>query len=204
MHIDWRRSPCTHSQLSFKRLDPDKLKVSGVVRLADKYLLESLQKHLIQQVISDWPTTLQEWDIRDAEIQAIRKAADADTTSKARKELVPEPVAAILFAEEFGCRQILPAAFYQLAQTKLSHNWDDEGIKRDPWMESLPLARWSLLEKENLVRCLQGFQALDDYRVDATALMSEKFLCFLSWVMERKGTRRPLEATNVSPLWESW
>ena len=200
MHIDWRRSPCTHSQ----RLDPDKLKVSGVVRLADKYLLESLQKHLIQQVISDWPTTLQEWDIRDAEIQAIRKAADADTTSKARKELVPEPVAAILFAEEFGCRQILPAAFYQLAQTKLSHNWDDEGIKRDSWMESLPLARWSLLEKENLVRCLQIFQALDDYRVDATALMSEKFLCFLSWVMERKGTRRPLEATNVSPLWESW
>ena len=54
-------------------------------------------------------------------------------------------------------------------------------------METLPLARWSLLEKENLVRCLQGFQALDDYRVDATALMSEHCLYFLSWVMDDEG-----------------
>ncbi|KAI0685439.1 hypothetical protein C8T65DRAFT_168711 [Cerioporus squamosus] len=165
------------SQLSFKRLDPNKpIQISGVIRLADKYLLEPLHDHLVQQVASDWPTTLQAWDIREAEIQAIRKAAADEKDRKKFWELVPEPVAAVLFAEEFGCPQILPAAFYQLAQTNFNRDWNDTGIHNDSWQWDTLLARWSLLEKDNLVRCLHGFQSLDDYHADAYSLLSKH--CF--------------------------
>ncbi len=137
---------------SFKRLDPDKaLAISGVVRLAVKYLLEPLRNHLVQQIVSDYPTTLEEWDIRDAEIQATRKAVFAQKTTKLSR-IIPEPVAAIIFAQEFGCPQILPAAFYQLAQINFKDAWEDLDEEVPPWMNSIPAARWSLLEKDNLVR----------------------------------------------------
>ncbi len=156
-------------------MDPNKpLELSGVIRLADKYLLEPLHDYLVQQVASDWPTTLQEWDIREAELQAIRKVAAED--KKKYWELVPEPVAAILFAKEFGCSQILPAAFYQLAQTNFNLDWDKEWIQNDEYQWNTRLARWSLLEKDDLVRCLHGFQSLVDYRIDAYFLLSDQ--CF--------------------------
>ena len=59
--------------MTFRRFDPNTpLVVSGVIRLADKYCIESLREHLIQVVVSDWPTTLEEWDFFQAEIQAIK------------------------------------------------------------------------------------------------------------------------------------
>ncbi|KAI0703883.1 hypothetical protein C8T65DRAFT_830892 [Cerioporus squamosus] len=163
------------------RLDPNKpVEVSGVIRLADKYLLEPLHDHLVQQVASDWPTTLHEWDIREAELQAIRKVSNQE-----EKQLwgrIPEPVAAILFAQEFGCPQLLPAAFYQLAQINFKHAYEvgDKPIDRYslPW--TTPVARWSLLEKDNLVRCMHGFQSIDDYYPDLCGLLSEN--CFPHWV----------------------
>ncbi|TFK89419.1 hypothetical protein K466DRAFT_597824 [Polyporus arcularius HHB13444] len=172
------------SQLSFKRLDPNKpIELSGVIRLADKYLLEPLHDYLVQQVASDWPTTLQEWDIREAELQAIRKVAAED--KKKYWELVPEPVAAILFAKEFGCSQILPAAFYQLAQTNFNRDWNDETIQNDSWQWDTLLARWTMLEKDDLVRFLHGCQSVDDYYVVADSLVSEH--CYPPWEHYEEG-----------------
>ncbi|RDX52303.1 hypothetical protein OH76DRAFT_204983 [Lentinus brumalis] len=174
--------PTQLGQLSFKRFDPDKaLKVSGVIRLADKYLLEPLHDHLVQEVASDWPTTLEEWGVRNAELQAIRNVIFMQKTTKVSR-FIPEPVSAILFAQEFGCPQILPSAFYQLAQINFKDTWDtlDREVSLFDWdaqrINNTPVARWSLLEKDNLVRCLHGFQSIDDFRPEEHFLLSEH--CF--------------------------
>ncbi|RPD60552.1 hypothetical protein L226DRAFT_559712 [Lentinus tigrinus ALCF2SS1-7] len=155
------------AELNFKRFDPSiPLVVSGAIRIADKYLIESLRDRLVKQVCADWPTTLQEWDQFDAELSVIRK------NEAAFCELIPEPISAILFAQEFGCTQILPAAFYQLSRIIYGYEWDNAEMRE--LMTLCPLARWSLLDKDpaNLVRCLRGFQELDNFYLDAFELLS--------------------------------
>ncbi|RDX52335.1 hypothetical protein OH76DRAFT_1345701 [Lentinus brumalis] len=157
------------SELSFKRFDPNTpLIIGGAIRIADKYLIEPLRDHLVKQVPAAWPTTLKEWDRFDDEISAIRKDVPQNPPTEhtiSVCDLIPEPVSAILFAQEFGCPEILPAAFYQLSRIKYTDNWDDQGKRRV--YPTVPQARWSLLEKENLVRCMHGFQKLDDFFPDA-------------------------------------
>ncbi|PIL28621.1 hypothetical protein GSI_08663 [Ganoderma sinense ZZ0214-1] len=161
--------------ITFKRHDPNTpLLASGVIRLADKYCLQSLHDHLVAQVVSDWPTTLHEWDVLQGEIAAVWKLALTAAhppfgglpSDGAFCDLVPEPVAAIRFAQEFGCPQILPAAFYQLAHIGLAADWrlrDHPGDPPDRAAKRDALARWSMLGEENLLRCLRGFQELDEY-----------------------------------------
>ena len=38
-------------------------------------------------------------------------------------DVIPEPVSAIVFAQEFGCPEILPAAFYRLLQIDFNDDW---------------------------------------------------------------------------------
>ena len=46
----------SRSELMFRGLDPDKLAlVSGVTRLADKYLLNALRTRFVEDIASDWP-----------------------------------------------------------------------------------------------------------------------------------------------------
>lgn len=161
-----RRSlTCNFRELHVQRLSPNTpLEVTGIVRLANKYMLDSLRDRLVQHVAEDWPRSLFDWDRQEAEIASM-KGSIANTSRHHRlpgyeafPDCVPEPVAAILFAQEFGCPGILPAAFYQLARTSVKQDWDTAkhmGLER--------LARWSLLDKEDLLRYLRGCQALDDY-----------------------------------------
>lgn len=115
----------------------------------------------MKRVVADWPCTLQEWDRQEAEISAM---ANAGTTSgKPCSKLsrsVPEPVAAIAFALEFGCTEVLPAAFYTLSRIPINCDWDRA---RPPGESSVRLARWSMLESHNFIRFLRGCSALDSY-----------------------------------------
>ncbi|KAM5546271.1 hypothetical protein V8D89_000397 [Ganoderma adspersum] len=163
------------SAITFKRHDPNTpILVSGVIRLADKYCLQSLHDHLVAQVVADWPTTLHEWDVLQSEIAAIWKLALTAANPPfgrlpddgAFSDLIPEPVAAIRFAQEFGCPQILPAAFYTLAHISLKADWrlrEHPGDPPDRAAKRNALARWAMLGEENLLRCLRGFQELDEY-----------------------------------------
>ncbi|KAI0703882.1 hypothetical protein C8T65DRAFT_741227 [Cerioporus squamosus] len=164
------------AELNFKRFDPNTpLVISRAICIADKYLIESLRDRLVKQVPTDWPTTLVEWDRFDAELSASRKMVRypyerlEDRITFA--DLIPEPVAAILFAQEFGCSQILPAAFYHLSRINATYDLDDQTMLHAT--QSM-LARWSLLKKdpENLVRCMHGFQMLDDFYLEAFELLS--------------------------------
>ncbi len=164
--------------MTFKRFDPKTpLIVSGVIRLADKYCIESLREHLIKVVVSDWPTTLQEWDIFQIEIQAVKDKLVITNAEKdprrvyiasARSDLrdhIPEPASAIAFAQEFGCYQILPAAFYQLATIAPTRSFHCNVSTSDPCV------RWDLLSKETLLRYIRGSNTLL-HTPDPVSLMS--------------------------------
>ena len=141
--------------------------MAGVTRLADKYLLETLRKHLIDLVVSDWPKTLQEWDYREKEVLACFDNGISNGQPRVC-DMFPEPVTAINFAREFGCTEILPAAFYQLSTMRVErHAWED-----DVHGDTLSRARWSLLDKDDLLRYIRGCQTLWSFRAD-----TEYFLC---------------------------
>ncbi|PIL28645.1 hypothetical protein GSI_08687 [Ganoderma sinense ZZ0214-1] len=166
--------------LVFKRHDPNTpLTISGVVRLADKYLIQPLHHCLVQQVCNDWPTTLDEYDIQQAELDKFLQVSRAHpfpkyTPDRGRlADAIPEPVSAILFAQEFGCPQILPAAFYSLSLIPLSDDWGNNSDWPHPARDH-PLARWSLLDKENLLRYTHGCQMLNEYRPDVWRFMCEE------------------------------
>ncbi|PIL26931.1 hypothetical protein GSI_10069 [Ganoderma sinense ZZ0214-1] len=155
------------SEIKIARWDPNTpIAVSPTVRIADKYLVDGLHKYLVQKVQDDWPLTLEDWDRREAEIEAMRRAKDISGAPSPSQSLspstsqppslahaVPEPASAIRFALEFGCPSILPAAFYQLARTHVMKDWDSPHsfVART----DLP-ARWTLLYSAELMRLLRG------------------------------------------------
>lgn len=161
------------TQMSFKRFDPNTpLVVPGVIRLADKYCIEALREHLIKVVVADWPTSLQEWDVFQIEIQAVKERLAIKNGGKKGPELehlcnyIPEPASAIVFAQEFGCPEILPAAYYQLLSISPHFEWDSD------WKKMALVARWSLLDRDTLLRCMKGFETVICYRPTPFQLLS--------------------------------
>ncbi|KAM5544005.1 hypothetical protein V8D89_002622 [Ganoderma adspersum] len=153
------------SKVDVRRWDPDTpLTVSPVVRIANKYLVDGQRAYIVSKVKEDWPLTLEDWDRREAEIEAMRsvKATSGEraSSSKPLAQSVPEPASAIRFALEFGCSEILPAALYQLSRTDTSYDWD----KPDSYdaHQDLP-ARWSLLEAPDPLCLLRGKQKLAEH-----------------------------------------
>ena len=169
--------------LVFKRHDPNiPLTVTGVIRLADKYLVKPLHRRLVQEVCEAWPATLVGYDIKQAEIDSL-SALPLDAPQKYQGRLadvIPEPASAILFAQEFNCPHILPAAFYTLSLIPITHDWD-----ANPQEYHEPLAKWSILRSENLIRYIHGFQSLNRYRPHPTAYMCED--CDDSWNVDSPG-----------------
>ncbi|KAM5546266.1 hypothetical protein V8D89_000392 [Ganoderma adspersum] len=155
------------SSLVFKRNDPNTpLAITGAVRLADKYLIEPLHRCLVQQVCQDWPASLDEYDIKQGEFDSLQEVALGNLDFKFSttaphggriSDVIPEPASAVLFAQEFGCPQILPAAFYRLSLIPVASDWNSRSSID-------PLARWSILDRDNLLRCMHGSQALREYR----------------------------------------
>ncbi len=83
---------------------------------------------------------------------------------------IPEPVSDILFAQGFPCPQIFPAAFHSLSLMPVTDDWGDNS----DWLHrarNKPLARWSLLDRENLLRYTRGCQMLNAYRPEVSAFM---------------------------------
>ena len=70
----------------------------------------------------------------------------------------PEPASAVMFAREFGCPEILPAAFYQLARTPITRDWDsvDDSPTARP-------ARWALVDSADFRRFVTGCDRLHKF-----------------------------------------
>ncbi|EIW56205.1 uncharacterized protein TRAVEDRAFT_50686 [Trametes versicolor FP-101664 SS1] len=144
------------------RWDPNApILLSPVIRLADKYVVEGLRASLIKRVVSDWPCTLAAWDASEGEANAILKHRVLSGTNTGRfVDQIPEPAAAIAFAREFGCTEILPAAFYQLCRINIKEDFEQTDHS---YLKYKRLARWSLLDLENITRYLHGREELRTY-----------------------------------------
>ncbi|EIW56248.1 uncharacterized protein TRAVEDRAFT_50728 [Trametes versicolor FP-101664 SS1] len=140
------------------------VELRGAVKLADKYLLDKARSSMIQRVTQDWPTTLDDCDINEGTRRAIERtmydAYRATSSSVALADRTPEPVSTIVFAQEHGCAEILPAAFYSLASIDVRSVWCEDPER---WVHMLmfPCARWELCDKDNLVRYITGRQSLE-------------------------------------------
>ncbi|PIL28650.1 hypothetical protein GSI_08692 [Ganoderma sinense ZZ0214-1] len=171
------------SSFVFKRHDPKTPGiVSGVIRLADKYLIEPLHHRLVQQVCDDWPTTLNDYDVHQAEIDALESLPERSAeffSYRLVRAGTPDPISAILFAREFGCPQILRAAFYRLSLTRATEYWSF-ATSTGEWPPA-PLARLAALDKGDLLRYIHGCQKLRDYEAPITALMCEE--CVMPWLV---------------------
>lgn len=180
------------SSLPCKGFEPNApLVLAGIVRLATKYQIDALRERLIQHVIADWPTTLAEWDRQQAVFEEIREQVDVQ-----RKELppdmrksgnanmkgpfyvdrIPEPAAALAFAREFDCPQILPAVYYRLAIADTDDDWEPHDGRNWMLYEGHDVVRWSLLTVEEIRRMLHGRHMLGIYAHSfTTARVPDKF-----------------------------
>lgn len=129
--------------------------MSGTLRIARKYELEELSSYLVKQVVDDWPVTLEDYDrLEVVYLENRRRWQSGRRDAKRYADLFPEPLAAIAFAREFDCPQILPAAYYHLTKVAFTDDWGAE--------ESTHLrARWFLADEVDLRRVLHGRSKLE-------------------------------------------
>ncbi|KAF8429956.1 hypothetical protein L210DRAFT_3073903 [Boletus edulis BED1] len=83
--------------------------LSSVLRLSTKYFIEHLRAQCLARLVHDWPTTLADWDRREA------AATDVNGRYTPR-DAYAHPVLAINLALELGIPEVLPSAFYDLSR----------------------------------------------------------------------------------------
>ncbi|PSR71219.1 hypothetical protein PHLCEN_2v12873 [Hermanssonia centrifuga] len=147
-------------KLGTKTLNPDILvSVAGLMRIADKYLIDSIVVSIAKRVKMDWPVTLEQWDNT---LACIRQPEKCDHS---QAHLLHDPLAAIRFATKFDIPEILPAAFYHLATI------DADGSLKQKDKYGLAPPRWKLLDPENQMRFIIGRERL--YKVALTNVNKE-------------------------------
>ncbi|KAI0791191.1 hypothetical protein C8Q75DRAFT_805551 [Abortiporus biennis] len=98
--------------LTFRRHDPDMpVKATKLMRLAEKYEVESVQKIIINHIKSEWPRNVYEWDVLQQEIKNVARNYD-ECEAPDINDMFSKPAAALRFAMEFDCPSILPAVLY--------------------------------------------------------------------------------------------
>jgi len=83
--------------------------LSSVLRLSTKYFIEHLRIQCLARLAHDWPTTLADWDRREA-------AATDESDRYTPRDAYAHPVLAINLALELGIPEVLPSAFYDLSR----------------------------------------------------------------------------------------
>lgn len=145
--------------------------------------MDQARADMIKRVTMDWPVTLQDWDVRDGVDAMHNQHYWQSAGGDAWVDRMPEPVSAIVFAQEHGCTEILPAAFYRLATIDIDADWG-EPYYHDPGRR----ARWALCDKDNLVHWIRGRNALESYHhFVQLALSGGKMLardCILWWIID--------------------
>lgn len=191
--------------------------MTGVMRLAGKYEIDTIRGLIVKHIEADWPQTLEDWDAHQAERAAAAQAyidnKDKKFKDKYFDEVYPEPVAAIRFALEFDVPRILPAAWYQLATTDAKAHLDYETVREQPSLRlfSAPCsakARWQLLQVDAslLTITLFGKAKMEDYmKVGEHILRNSALACETSQRCEQSGFKKAREflalyGTPADPL----
>lgn len=116
---------------NFGKNDPTDFQVvSGILRLATKYLVDTLRDKTLSHLGLAWPTTLKGWDARED----IARAEELQAGSSAIRTY-PSPIAVINLAREVDAPALLPSAFYDLSRYHFAQIFDcdsDEPAWRCP------------------------------------------------------------------------
>ncbi|KAI0695654.1 hypothetical protein BC835DRAFT_1273080 [Cytidiella melzeri] len=157
---------------AYKRFCPHTpVLVHGALKLSIKYECEALRSRLVESIEADWPQTLAQWDSRRAETIIARSEHSLRSHGKINglylDDRLPEPASAIRLASDFDIPSILPAAFYQLASISTDADWDAYRLNATVEGKHLRFgartARWSLLDKRDLMRLVHGQKLLAAY-----------------------------------------
>ncbi|KAI0783321.1 hypothetical protein C8Q75DRAFT_441707 [Abortiporus biennis] len=157
---------------AYKRFDPNTpVLVSGALKLAIKYECEAIRSRIVENLEADWPQTLAQWDARCNETVIVRSEHAQQNTGKINglylDDRLPEPASAIRIASDYSIPSILPPAFYQLALLSTDADWDKYRANLRGEGRHLRFgartARWSLLDKRDLMRLVHGQKLLAAY-----------------------------------------
>ncbi|KAH7885812.1 hypothetical protein F5I97DRAFT_1808537 [Phlebopus sp. FC_14] len=108
--------------------------VSGILRLATKYVVDSLREKALDHLALAWPTTLKGWDTRED----IARFGELQDGSSAMTSIYPSPIAVINLAREVNAPALLPSAFYDLSRYHFSQIFDHgESFEESAWQCSL-------------------------------------------------------------------
>ncbi|KAG1815401.1 hypothetical protein EV424DRAFT_1628024, partial [Suillus variegatus] len=124
---------------NFGKNDPTDFRiVSGILRLATKYLVDSLRTKALVHLSKAWPTSLKGWDAREDLTRA-----DEMQSGPGMSNIYPSPADVIILAREVNAPSLLPSAFYDLSRyhyTQLFEQDDESG----PSIAQLPLSNADL------------------------------------------------------------
>lgn len=143
------------------------------MNMAKKYLTLTVQNAIVENIASQWPTTLAAWDLRALELRAVPHTAN---------HTYPEPASAIRFASSHRViGPFLYSAFYQLSTIDTNNIWDEFSTSNyDASDESghNGSARWSLLDGIDAYILIRGRDAMSKFAVKEIRMM----LCPSSFV----------------------
>lgn len=159
----------------FGKMDSETpIRAMRVLKVAKKYDVDSIKPLVVQQLKYDWPTNLAEWIRLEVDKREFKTAYDGNE-SPILDNMYPEPASAIKIALDHHIPEILPAAFYALAQIDFQDDWTRwhegewpyykeylDGNVDDPLYDGGRTARWSLLDRETLFCLLLGRRTLLD------------------------------------------
>ncbi len=126
------------------------LAIGPTICIADKYAVDALHGFLVRKVKEDWPLTLEDWDRREAEIEAMRYAESTSGAPSSASQPAPR-------TRRPGACVRDPLRARVRVRTDVAMDWDDPASFAARW--DLPM-RWSLLEVPDLLRCLRGAKAI--------------------------------------------
>ncbi|TDL13444.1 hypothetical protein BD410DRAFT_903300 [Rickenella mellea] len=122
--------------------------VVGLLKLAIKYEIEPIRKHIVTRVNAAWPSSLEEWDAVDKRSASMEESGVTSTDA-----LLPEPVLCIEIARLVPQDvHISPVAFYQLSRTSPNDNWDQAGTGK----HAFRCALWNNLCYSDYLQLLRG------------------------------------------------
>ena len=113
----------------------------GVLKLADKFMVEPLKEIILSHIRLDWPKTLPEWDERQ---EKYRARFERQNESEPRR-WAPDPASVIQVARLYE-PTLLPLAFYQLSTLRRKEARYTDRIFCHPPRN---VARWTLLSQQD-------------------------------------------------------
>jgi len=123
---------------TFGNNDRDDFRViSGILRLANKYMIDSLRAEAIAHLSIAWPLSLKGWDVREE----IASFYEADTGMQ-HAYRYPSPIDIINIAREVNAPSLLPSAFYDLSRyhlTQIFESASDDVLQTSSGSASLSL-----------------------------------------------------------------